>query len=141
MECEAWQSKKEFGIATLRALRKGELPPKLDKWPDQEVSAKPVVTESKRSCEQAAPSASKVARYESIPLGSAFPMRIDDSPTVSIEQQVTQPTIPSHVFISNMQDLVELAEYGERVVWPGNLDLESAKQLIAENPIVQIREQ
>ena len=41
------------------------------------------------------------------------------------------------MFISNLQELVELAECGEAVVWPGNLNFASAKQLIAENPIVQ----
>ena len=118
-------------------LRKGELPPKLDKWPDQDVSAKPVVSENKRGCEQAATPVSKLLRYETVPLGNAFPMRIDECPSVSSVEQVSQLTTPSQMFISNLQELVELAECGENVVWPGNLNFASAKQLIAENPIVQ----
>ena len=63
---------------------------------------------------------------------------------VSSHHTLTQHAIPAslsphQVYLGNLQDMLDLEDAGEKVVWPNDLSYEQAKQLLPDENYVSMR--
>ena len=125
-----------YGLASLKALRNGLLPPNLTQWPDEGMdSADPVPRGgTKRVCDFAAPKFIRFRRPRPIVVGkdpyhSLSPGTTPYTPTSPLPSiEVIRDIEYDHI----LRDLLELYDAGEKVIWPGAHNALSAKRFVED---------
>ena len=118
------QSPSDYGRASLKALRRGELPPNLDFWPDE--PPKEVMAKRKSETVSLQVDKPKAAKIYPVPLGNAFASTLSQDPISSIRDFSMPPTVAE-----TLAELLALYEAGESVEWPNGYNPELARRFIA----------
>ncbi len=129
----------QYGLTSLRAIKDGRLPPNLTAWPDDErIIDRPPCQGSKPICQKSksarATSYQGVTIKRPVPIFSApvtenvtapFLSTVRSNPTTNV-----LPVLPD--YLQNIQDLLDLHNDGEPVVWPFGLSALTAPKAISD---------
>ncbi len=128
-----------YSLASLMALKEGKLPHNLDHWPDEPPKSNPtdVVTRHGGVKRQGGPLPNTKRVFKQ-------PVVAHLVAVVSSHHTLTQHAIPvslspHQVYLGNLQDMLDLEDAGEKVVWPNDLSYEQAKQLLPDENYVSMR--
>ncbi len=120
----------QYGLASLKAIRDGRLPPNLPEWPEDEgLIDRPL-------CQQSKPSKS----FQGLRIKR--PVSIFSTPAAEEVRASPLPTVPSTPstnvilvlpdYLKNIQDLIDLHNAGEPVIWPAGLSALTASTAISD---------
>ncbi len=119
----------DFGLATLKAINSGRLPPNVTHWPDEAVLSRQAPTR-RRGVPTPPPRPAKGLRTNP-PLGGAFACSVPPPPLPSPTLPQPLPLHPQQVFLDNLQDLLDLQDAAESVIWPEGFNTLIARQSIS----------